>query len=91
MSDQEVTRVVFRWWRESDSVIALFPDIEDRHGLVSSYMHVGQHGPADYMGIIANSRPATPEEYTDLKRELESAPYNYNLKVVMHGAEQERR
>lgn len=77
------TYVVFRFWRESKDVIALFPcEKADDRGHIMSFEHVGQHGGADYTGIIANSRPATEAEYAALKRELESAPYNYRLRVM---------
>lgn len=82
---EEPTRVVFRVWKskrpQDREVIALFPDIDEGRGLCSSYMHVGQHGSASYTGVIETTRPATPDEYRALKRELESAPYNYNLAV----------
>lgn len=38
---------------------------------MTCYAHVGQHGACD-MGWYAQTRPATPAEYADLKRELES-------------------
>lgn len=80
------TRVVFRKWYKKEhgsEVIALFPDdLDPRTGLVQSYEHVGQHGGASYTAVIGNTKPAMPEEYADLKRELESYPYDYNLKVV---------
>jgi hypothetical protein len=80
----EVTRVVFRWWRKSKGVIALFPDLDGGppSRLCESYEHTGQHGGADYTGIVRDSRPATPAEYAPLKRELESAPYHYRLRIV---------
>lgn len=81
---QDPVRVVFRKWnkRNGGGIIALFPDLKERSGLVPSYEHVGQHGGADYNGVISQTTLAAPEEYADLKRELESNPYNYNLKVV---------
>lgn len=78
--DTDITKVVFRWWKVSKDVIALFPEIVD-HYLCESYEHVGQHSLADYDGIIAESRPATPEEYAYLKEELE-LHYGYNFKVM---------
>jgi hypothetical protein len=72
---EKPTRVVFRFWRESYDVIALFPDIPETGGACMSYEHVGQHGGADYSHVVAQSRPATPEEYAPLKRELESIGY----------------
>jgi len=75
------TVVVFRRWRNGD-VIALFPEVPGSPGFCSSFEHVGQHGDASYSGVICQTTPATPEEYADLKTELESAPYNYVLRVV---------
>lgn len=85
-----LTRVVFRKWKKndgswgSDGIIALFPldhcDL-DNEALCNSFEHVGQHGGADYDGVIRQTVPATPEEYADLKREIESPPYNYKLRV----------
>lgn len=82
--DTEDTRVVFRVWTRSQyqrgEVIALFPDVDEGRGTCSSYMHVGQHGGADYMGCIYRTRPATEEEYKPLATELESI--GYKLRVV---------
>jgi hypothetical protein len=83
---QEPTVVVFRkWYRKEDGtgVIALFPcEDYDRGGaMCMSYEHMGQHGRADYDGVMSRTKPATPEEYAPLKRELESVPFNYNLVV----------
>ena len=78
---EDPTVVVFRRWRAfGQTVIALFPEEVDR-GFCSSFEHVGQHGSADYHGVIRKTTPATPEEYADLKKELESQPYNYVLHV----------
>lgn len=66
---------------QKGQVIALFPFMPEHNGLVNSYMHVGQHGAADYAGMIRQSRKATPEEYMPLYRELTQAPYYYNLIV----------
>lgn len=80
--DTEETPVIFRKWNDG-SIIALFPaDPGTNHAYTcSSYEHVGQHGAAEPVGVIRRTRPATPQEYADLKRELESAPYGYRLKV----------
>ena len=90
------TVVVFRKWpanekvshyrlrrdRISGGVIALFPGVaEGDPGMCSSFEHVGQHGMADYRGVIQKTVPARLEEYAGMKRELESAPYYYNLDV----------
>lgn len=79
------TLVLFRVYNktaddEGGDVIAVFPEIPESNGCVSSYVHNGQHG-ACSRGVVDVTRPATPEEYAPLKRELEAEPYRYNLKV----------
>lgn len=65
-------KVVFRKFKEGD-VIALFCDSASdcNFGNVMSYQHVGQHGEAS-RDLGLKLKLATPEEYADLKRELES-------------------
>lgn len=82
-TDTEATRVVFRVWTRTEyqrgEVIALFPDVDTGRGTCSSYMHVGQHAAADYMGSIHRSRPATEEEWKPLATELESIGYKLHV------------
>ncbi len=83
--DTEETPVIFRKYgpRKGGAVIALFPaelGTSDPY-TCSSYVHVGQHGSADPWAVIRDTHPAKPEQYADLARELESAPYGYRLKV----------
>jgi hypothetical protein len=84
--DTEVTPVIFRVHREPKThggeVTAVFPcDPADLDGCkMTCYAHVGQHGSCDY-GWYQETRPAFPEEYADLKQELESAPYGYRFRV----------
>lgn len=68
--------MVFRVMREGD-VLALMPSIPGTYEphTCQSYARLGQHGPADYDLCIAASRPAEPEEFASLKRELESLGY----------------
>lgn len=75
-----VVDVVFRTYSDG-SVIALFPSEAWGNGLVSSFMHIGQHGGADYDGVVSVTRPSTPEESAPVQRELEAAPYEYTLNV----------
>ena len=65
-------QVIFRADSDGD-VFALFPNIKaDNAGrYVQSYQHIGQHSAADYGLCIANSRPAKPDEFAALQRELE--------------------
>ncbi len=84
MAKNECVPVVFRVDRSGpfkDQPIALFPTLTERRGgFVTSYVHNGQHGSADYAGVVATTRRARPAEYADLKRELEQI--GYCLKVV---------
>ena len=79
---EPATVVVFRRWRDTGDVIALFPEIDEGSGMCASYMHVGQHSAADYGGVIGATHPASvgDADVVSLMRELESDPYRYNLK-----------
>lgn len=80
-TDTEKTVVVFRKWKSGNrEIIALFPGIDAGGGFCSSYEHIGQHGGAEYSGVIAATVPARPDEYADLKAELESIGYNLDVK-----------
>jgi hypothetical protein len=71
------TTVVFRKWKDSGDIFALFPELpSDALGYhCDSYEHIGQHGRADYHGCIKNSTPAQPEEYQQLLQELTRIGY----------------
>lgn len=70
--------VVFRRWRDTGTVIALFPELPaDYQGwFCDAYEHVGQHGGADFHGVVQHSTPAPPDEYADLAEELRRIGYN---------------
>jgi hypothetical protein len=83
--DTEETPVVFRAERSGKfkgDVTAVFPcDPADSNGYeMTCYAHIGQHSGCS-LGWYHTTRAAKPEEYADLKKELESAPYGYRLKV----------
>ena len=73
----QTVKVVFRRWKDSGDVIALFPELpSDIKGLFcDSYMQVGQHGGADYHGVIGQTVPATPGECAALSVELKRIGY----------------
>ena len=87
MNEQE-TLVIFRRWRDTGSIIALFPEIPtDINGwFCEAYEHVGQHGGADYQGVIAATTPVEPAEAADLAKEL--ARVGYNLKPIRRASQQ---
>ena len=73
-------RVIFRIFPQGD-IIALFPEIPwNQWGDITSYQHIGQHGPAEYDYCIKISKPATPKQYAELKRELISLGYQLDIK-----------
>jgi len=64
---------------EKGDVYAYFPDdFADHFNNRQSYSHIGQHSACspDY---AAESRPATIQEYSDLKTELESVGYDLEI------------
>ena len=77
-----MTRVVFRRYFD-EQIIALFPDVpwSERLGEVASYMHIGQHGAADYRHVVATTKPATKKESAGLLNELRQVGYN-NIRVI---------
>jgi hypothetical protein len=73
-------RVIFRKWVDTGDVIALFPyDAYSPRGGCMSYMHVGQHGEADYNHCISATNPAKPEEYEALAKELTGIGYDLTV------------
>ena len=76
MNTQE-TLVIFRRWRDGGSIIALFLEIpSDYQGhFCEAYEHIGQHGGADYHGVIAATKPVEPQDAADLAKELTRIGY----------------
>jgi hypothetical protein len=82
-----LTVVVFRRWKDTGDVLALFPYDDEGNGKCSSYQHVGQHGAANYNLVIkatTAARAAKSQDVRDLANELTSAPHNYHLKPLFH-------
>ena len=74
------TPVIFRMWKDGE-VIALFPTIPaDMGNSCLSYVHIGQHGAADYDFVIRTTQPATQKDYAPLFAELVKVGYD-DLKV----------
>ena len=81
MQKKQKTEVIFRVFKEGN-VLAMLPyEKYDRRGeFCNSYQHIGQHGAADYVGCMRETRPAKPEEYNELFQELTSI--GYDLKII---------
>lgn len=78
--------VVFRRWKNGD-VIALFPELPaDIFGtFCDAYEHVGQHGGADYFGVIQQTKPCSLNEAADLITELRTIGYRLKpIKRTIH-------
>lgn len=79
--EKTFTQVMFRKF-ENGEIIALFPSmIVNSYNECGSYMHFGQHSPADYDAVIEMTTQATKEEYTPLYKELLSVGYD-NLIIL---------
>jgi hypothetical protein len=92
--DNEKTLVVFRRWRATKDIIALFPaEPSDINGwFCLSYERVGQHSGADYYGVIQATRPATDEETASLAQELTRIGYNLQpIKRASQAVHERRR
>jgi hypothetical protein len=75
------TVVIFRKFKNRGDIIALFPNVPYAPQLypvttIMSYMHLGQHGAADYYHVMDITVPAKPSEYDDLYKELVSIGYD---------------
>lgn len=82
MDEKTFTRVVFKMTPKDvysgRECIAFLLDADANRDYIMSYMHVGQHSEATVEFCVA-CRLATPEEYADLKAELETI--GYELKI----------
>ena len=82
-NDTTLTKVLFlvneKDPKHSD-LFAYFPEenYDNKGNLKVGYSHVGQHGGVDPR-YAKESRLATPEEYQNLKTELESIGYNFDV------------
>lgn len=72
-----MTKVIFRKFRHGE-IIAIFPQLPATNNIYQdcqSYMHIGQHSAAD-LQLAITTKPATPEEYAPLLKELQSIGYD---------------
>jgi len=87
-SDPNVVDVLFRVVKAGDfkgTVEAWFPGLPGTNAYwkdMTMYAHIGQHSSGDVDYMQQKTRNAKPSEYASLKRELESGPDGYKLRVV---------
>jgi hypothetical protein len=95
MSDEGTTVLaVFRRWRDNGDIIALFPEIpSDINGwYCDAYEHCGQHGGADFHGVVQATKPVSLKEAADLIQELERIGYRLKpIKRASHRVHEARR
>ncbi len=73
-SQPQTIDVMLRKYRgKSAEILAVFPyEAHDRSGLfVTCYARIGQHGAAQMAHLHSATRPAKPDEYAELHRELQ--------------------
>ena len=86
MEDKTMTGVIFRVDKIShieSEIVAVFPSDSCREHTTGCYAHIGQHSRCSRKWY-STTRPATPEEYIDLKIELEHIGYTLSVKKRMN-------
>lgn len=77
-----MAKVVFRYDKKADEVLAVFPELGDRANYcVLCYAHIGQHFEASHPEIIATTQPAIESQYSALLAELVAVGYD-DLRVM---------
>lgn len=79
MEERTAVKVSFRADKSGqfkDSVTAVIEDGDGRGWVKTCYAHVGQHGTCHRDWYRDRTRPAKPEEYADLLKELEAIGYD---------------
>lgn len=77
--DEDKTKIIFRKDKEDGDIIAVFAEDIQSNNMIGCYAHMGQHSTMSLDYYNKGTTPATPEEYADLKRELESIGYNVEV------------
>ena len=80
-TQEPATKAVFRKFKNGQ-IVALFPELKERGGMVESYMHIGQHGSADPL-IVHDTKPATANERRPLAAELAAIGYRLDIRRNM--------
>jgi len=75
------TKVIFRI--DGDEVVAVFPEDTTQSGSLGCYAHVGQHSNCTYGWYLTKTKPASPDQYEGLKKELEQIGYVLHVQKRM--------
>tara|TARA_R110002111_G_C5682609_1_gene343934 strand:- start:217 stop:468 length:252 start_codon:yes stop_codon:yes gene_type:complete len=76
MKDKHVTVVQFKKFHDGDIIALFLYEKWDLNGCITSYMHIGQHSGASKK-LCNDLDNAKPNEYMELKKELEIIGYNF--------------
>ena len=77
----EKTKVSFRV--SDGEVVAVFPEDKTYEGKMSCYAHVGQHSYCTHGWYLTKTKPASPDQYEGLKKELEQIGYVLQIRKRM--------
>jgi len=78
MNNTAPTKVIFLINEKNNDLFAYFPEEIHNGEFATGYSQLGQHS-AVHPDYAKESRPATPEEYQNLKTELEEIGYNLEI------------
>lgn len=76
----EKIQVLFRKF-DNGEIVAVFPFEVWSDFYITSYMHIGQHGPMS-VGGLTQTKPARIDEYAELLEELKGIYNEYELVVL---------
>lgn len=81
---EPITPVIFRKWRDTGEVLALFPAEPGTLDptTCSSFATIGGHCSADLHGVMRRTVPATKREYAETFKVLTGSNYGYRLRVL---------
>lgn len=68
--NREVLQVIFRK-EKNGNIAAFFPGMRCTYGKIACYYHIGQHGEADILYYMNDTKAATEKEYMPLLKELQ--------------------
>lgn len=89
----EKTIVIFRRWKDTGNVVAIFPEIpSDNQGyMCEMFEHHGQHTGRDCRGVVGRTTPAKGPDVKALARELRGRGYRLLIRRKAHHTYAEKR
>lgn len=78
---KEATLVLFRKNLRGGDVVAVFPFLNAGEGYMTSYAHIGLHSKCSWEYVKEDTKPASTEDYEELRQELLNIGYE-NIIVI---------